>query len=485
MKRGVRHVFCATDLISGKPFYFTNFSDCLMGNSEWGTWRGESALLVEAVRSSAAFPGAFPPKRLKLRPEDEIFPGYHRVSGREPPPRAVFLADGGVWNNLGTAWFDEWLSTAHTMAMDQKAISELSGEWAPANTRRVLVINASAKLKPITNFWLLSVPLIAEAVGFFRFINVVYASTLFPRTAALYDTLMLRATARSDQARGDVSAVVREATGIPAVVQIEQNHWRFPLEQLVERGLDLFRSRELAGEISDRSRELPPFDVEVTYDRRTPAKHPEMKVPTLARVAASVPTTLSRIAPDIAFQVLLHGYLSTWRVMETIYGPKPMRVLSIKRFAEIAGVRNLNSSWNSIGGRLTLKLHFTKGASGTHEEAQPMQIHNAVGPLASSKLRPSIAPSEKLEGIWTAARLGDRNAMLSCGMLMMARNHLDEAADWFIKADRAGAERGGVFLARSLEMATGQAHRLTTSRYVSGKTGMGWWRNSFSSDRRS
>jgi len=77
--------FVSTNMVSGKPFYFTNVGDSDTPNQT------SKAELAEAVAASASFPLLFPP--MVFSPDGKIRSGDSR--------QAYLLSDGGVYNNNG------------------------------------------------------------------------------------------------------------------------------------------------------------------------------------------------------------------------------------------------------------------------------------------------------------------------------------------------------------------------------------------------
>jgi len=141
----VAHVFCATDLNSGEPFYFHATG---MFRSSVGEGRCGKLPIASAVYASAAFPLGFRPLRLRTR----------RLELSNHPPSTLYLSDGGVYNNLGTDWFDS----------------------NPGSRDLTLVIaNASAPLKRLAR---LRLPL----WSFRRSMSILNQNTVTPRVGALH-----------------------------------------------------------------------------------------------------------------------------------------------------------------------------------------------------------------------------------------------------------------------------------------------------------
>ena len=91
----IAHVFCATDLVSAKPVFMTRDH---IENSRYG--KGPADLgVAQAIYASAAFPAVFPPLSVSTS-------GWHGEGLNALRAPRLFLSDGGVFNNLGTDWFD-------------------------------------------------------------------------------------------------------------------------------------------------------------------------------------------------------------------------------------------------------------------------------------------------------------------------------------------------------------------------------------------
>ncbi|WP_314503876.1 patatin-like phospholipase family protein [uncultured Microbacterium sp.] len=158
----IQHVFCATELVSGRPFYMSarRLTSPAFGSCE------ANIPLNQAIYASAAFPGVFPPLRLGTRKLG--------LRGGEEPirPGTLVLADGGVYNNLGTDWFEDStrpLSMIHDF-----------GETVPVSQK--IIVNASAprRIKRIFGWWPAS-----NLQSLMRIFGVMYENTVTPRLDAL------------------------------------------------------------------------------------------------------------------------------------------------------------------------------------------------------------------------------------------------------------------------------------------------------------
>jgi hypothetical protein len=142
----IEHVVCATDLVTGRPFYASTELQTVFRRTDdpselelpqttvaWSQRSRPRGLTCEAedlpaaalLRASAGFPG-IPPRRIRF--SKESCSPSHEASGSAVLPRVVFLSDGGVWNNLATQPFED------------RFLFDEYGPWI------VMVIDASAAL---------------------------------------------------------------------------------------------------------------------------------------------------------------------------------------------------------------------------------------------------------------------------------------------------------------------------------------------------
>src|SRR5262249_4762385 len=100
--RRIDHVFCATDLSSSGPFFFSPKGGGRIFSENYGRGEGKDVPLKMVVATSAAFPPLIPAIRFKTA--NRQFICGESPESPESPPESVYLSDGGVWNNLGTDW---------------------------------------------------------------------------------------------------------------------------------------------------------------------------------------------------------------------------------------------------------------------------------------------------------------------------------------------------------------------------------------------
>jgi predicted acylesterase/phospholipase RssA len=182
----IEHIFCATDLRTGMPFYFSTAHDGYAYSPVLGFSLRVQLPLARVVRASAAFPGGIPPLRYKSRrhfalTRSEISTQL-RMTGNYSlghyAPRIFMLADGGIWNNLATEpfledrlWFGPDITHDHVSKRSQ-----------PPGL--LIVANASSPLlaSGIRDY---QAPLLGEAFSFKRSLKIATANTVVPRIKAI------------------------------------------------------------------------------------------------------------------------------------------------------------------------------------------------------------------------------------------------------------------------------------------------------------
>ena len=163
----MRHVLCATELVSGHPVYFER---AMVHSPIFGTGKCENVSMAEAIYASAAFPLGFPPLRLRT---DRL-----RLAGgiNDDLPDRLVLSDGGVFNNLGTDSFTAF------ERFDDNPLTPTISAWSAPMPSRSIVVNASSPLKIDR---LSNVPIWRSVASSKRIMSVLYENTLRPRIQAL------------------------------------------------------------------------------------------------------------------------------------------------------------------------------------------------------------------------------------------------------------------------------------------------------------
>jgi hypothetical protein len=182
--RRVEHVFCMTDLVLGLPVYASSGH----GGMIWRRLKPEPSHLsgyafqsffagqlsiAELVRASAAFPG-IPPRLLRI-PADPSIELVARL------PRLAFLADGGIWNNLGSQVLREDNFIGSHATWENGVLRPFVG--APKNIP-LLCVNGSAPLLP-TQTRAFRIPGVALVKTLLQIMEVLNANTVLPRVEAM------------------------------------------------------------------------------------------------------------------------------------------------------------------------------------------------------------------------------------------------------------------------------------------------------------
>jgi predicted acylesterase/phospholipase RssA len=331
LDRQVAHVFAATDLNSGAPIYFSTAAGGIIDSPVLKTAPCPSLAVADVVRASAAFPGGFPPKRLSLarsglvwtsrteglddferrfgwigrtRRGTKAADGETDVPRSLRPPRALFLSDGGVWNNLGTDWTPP-LGKDHVPGPRVRLVVDAS---APVASRRMGGLN---------------VPGLAEGLAIFRTMSVLYSNTVEPRVKAL-DGEAAQAMRERALGRGHWSlpAVIRVVDGRE---QLMRRYSRICRHAGVDRERDLFRGPN--GEVADLWGWL--YKTHHTIHGKTR--------PGLRLWNSTVGTTLGRVERNTAISLLMHGYVGAMTVLHA-YAALPFAPrgrLDIDRFSRL------------------------------------------------------------------------------------------------------------------------------------------------------
>ena len=279
----VQHVICATDVRAGHHVYFSGDFVCSY-RLGWGS--PAEFRLADAVQTSAAFPGGFPPRWLATKQ-------HSFVGGAGATPRFMVLSDGGVYDNMAEQW-------PIGVRSRKRRWPTHSDELQEPNT--LVVVDASGPMR-----WArvrrLRIPAIGEVFALLRVIRVLYDKTTSTRRISLVD-------------RFDREA--RDGRGLEgALVMINRSpYWTAGYfseltESWPQRAKRAARVLEVLG---DKNRE--------TWEH-------------LAKENRSVTTTLSRLGPDVATNLLYHGYVSAMANLHVILAFPLLTVPSIDRFRQM------------------------------------------------------------------------------------------------------------------------------------------------------
>lgn len=341
-------------------------------------WDASRLRLAEVVRASAAFPG-IPPRRLVFFPArgwPRRTPRLRRIRGTEGRssyfqkpltddlrrqldqeeeeqdrrhPRAALLADGGLWNNLGTQVLreDRFVGRDHGVPPD-----------------RMLCINASAPLKPSRPLQYY-VPGVAVLAWLFRCLGILNANTVVPRTHSMASAL-----------GGRISQLRRASALDPLDVVVDMRtvaEMEFELELLSRHRHDIAASdpklvdwqRDVAEECADwadrRISRSEGSDADTLAERvedlfrrmpsgnwHEPGLISHDDIDALTHVASwqrvkdwsdgrvDAPTTLGRLDQDSARRLVARGYLNTYMMSWLIEPPEH----ADEEIVQLAGLPN-------------------------------------------------------------------------------------------------------------------------------------------------
>lgn len=317
--RTVDHVICATDLTSAAPFYFFCGKKCAAYSPLYGRALAGSTALRTAVRASAALPGAISPKlvwshRLK----------WIRQSGvRKPPPELaaiaddtvvkrppwlLVLADGGVWNNLGTQYFERDMEPGDGPVFTP--VKPSVPHEAPPNDDpgKLLIVDGSGGVQPIPA-WHLLLPFWAEVLGLARVMGLMYANTVRPRMRQIGESQ------RSFWRWGDQFDRDWDTPRVGVSISFQDNPQGGRIYGSLGPETDYMKTnflRRLSSWDEYMAREVP----EVIC----PSLDGFPKISELAATCAEEKTHLSTVDTKTAVALLVYGYFATMRAMSITHG---------------------------------------------------------------------------------------------------------------------------------------------------------------------
>ena len=191
--RQIDHVLCATDIALGLPVYASTQHGGViwrrLGTERRHPWTSlpfqtfdaRDLSIAELVRASAGFPG-IPPRRLRI-PSD---PGNPLTAGT---PSVAFLADGGIWNNLGSQVIREDGFIGSHMAWDRGVVRPYGR--VPRGVP-LFCFNGSAPLRP-AHPWVFRIPGVALFSSLMQTMHILSANTVIPRVEGMTASVQRRA----------------------------------------------------------------------------------------------------------------------------------------------------------------------------------------------------------------------------------------------------------------------------------------------------
>jgi Patatin-like phospholipase len=273
----VHHVFCATDLQSGDPVYFTprTVSGYRLGFGTPGNFS-----LATAVQCSADLPGAFPPRVIDNKGNAQFhFTRQYdlRRPGFPPSVDRVVVNDGGVYDNMADQWEQGYRGRA------SRAGSPLPTD---AGADFLVVVNAGKALG--WSPWKAG-RLFGDVPGLSRTINVLYDVSTSYRRARLVSGWDVRGSGS-----GLPGVLTHVATSPLSVI------WRFQ-----QRGDEGQRSRAHEA--------LPIVEGLASFEGWQ----------AIADANAGVKTTLGRLDADDVAGLVWHAYVLTLVSLRVVHGVGP------------------------------------------------------------------------------------------------------------------------------------------------------------------
>lgn len=336
--RAVDHVFSMTDLVLGQPVHVSSQQDGMV-------WRrlgmpslffqlppiqicaAGSRSIAEIVRASAAFPG-IPPRRM-------LFPADTGNPNVAATPRTAFLADGGLWNNLGSQVLreDRFIGSDVTRVDGRLCAPSLgSSAW----TLPLLLVNGSAALRP-SRTWPFVVPGMAQLTALLQGTRVLNTNTVGPRVTAMKQSFERRVGKGHRPDHYDPLDLVVDLSP-PKVIQKEYNYgaWGEEQIQLTDEAVEKWEQGVLSRVRKQMKNDTGSDADRLHYLLQTPEPAGSYPVAGFAEIQGwdavlrsdawraavevdggaeiAVPTTLGRIDAEVARRLVARGYLNTFLV---------------------------------------------------------------------------------------------------------------------------------------------------------------------------
>ena len=289
----VTHVLCATEVQSKVHAYF---SRAFAYSYDYGVSTGAGDLqLSTAVQASACFPGGFPPRSLSAK-----------KLGFTEEHTALWLVDGGVYDNMGEQW-------AQRFASRMKGNAELAAVAGPAPDN-LLVVNASAREGWSAAAALMRVPLLGELLTLLREKSILYQVGTTNRRAGLvnqFDTVRL---AQALPAGPQRDTLLRSAGLNGALTHIASTpRWTSTVK------LPSPAEQAACDEVAAK---LASFEDPSWIDRAHD-------------LSAKVPTTLAKVGKENATALLWLGYVLTMANLHVFFGAPLYDLPSTQRFESL------------------------------------------------------------------------------------------------------------------------------------------------------
>jgi hypothetical protein len=288
------HVFCATDLNCGRPFFFSTTGGGRVVSEAYGRGDASKVGLTTAVRASASFPLAIPPMHFKIHLSECTHwdKSWH--------PRTLVLSDGGLWNNLGTDWsaLRDWVNFAEAAWLRRKGAvnsdgknAGMGGHGQVSSTATLLVADASAVVKPD---WRIQVeqklPIVPELCLIPHVLGVMTSSGLVARRAGVDASMVRRPVHEAPKPSTDEDSATRESAVSGRTIFAEMAR----------------STREMA---TDRITPSLGEERRVAYERRFESQLAPLQ-PQMSEVEETG-TTLDSLGTERVLGLIMLGYLRT------------------------------------------------------------------------------------------------------------------------------------------------------------------------------
>jgi hypothetical protein len=319
--RSTEHLFCMTDLVLGTPVYASSSQGGMWFRRLDPAWTGrqrpfrtchaEGLKLAQVVRASAAFPG-IPPLRMK-------FPGDFRLDLADYPayraPRVGYLADGGIWNNLGTQALREDRFLGELTQLDEGGVPRPIID-APSETP-LFCFNGSATLarQPA---WRFALPVFSQFYWLFQVMQIQNSNTVLPRIAEMESSADRRAHWGMRPDAWDPANIVADLSEYEIM---RKAYLTSILSERVIRETGSAPPKGQRREDAKTGQQAPTGRYPVVglahideWDRLTRHEAWGQLAKSYGAGEIRVSTTLDRIAADTALKLVARGYLNTYLV---------------------------------------------------------------------------------------------------------------------------------------------------------------------------
>jgi len=310
----VRHVFCATELHSGRHAYY---SHDLIYVPFVGVAEPVGMKLSTAVQVSANFPGAFPARVLRRRRRQEFVQG----SGFQLfTPHLFALTDGGVYDNTGASWFLE--AKERPDGADRWRREDLRSNPPPKSGLTLMPesvrARAAAQIEEMRSWPDQLIVLNASEPDPWRTVGGALVPVWGEVKHLLYTTLITYAVRGREQAkeqmhrflrpsvRRNLQGVAVSAASDPAhlAIALSQGHGEWSYD-------DILRDAEVDYPVIARARAVNNAIMKRVEDITEAFRYPQIVLGGTALKYSYVPTTLRPLGESDTARLLWNGYWQT------------------------------------------------------------------------------------------------------------------------------------------------------------------------------